>query len=375
MAAAKPQPVPDSSSMRNHLLRESVEMIRFAFSKGKSVPTSVINVVEQYQEHPAGEPPLECGPLSQAHSRLAKLVEPATPAGIVLLVDEKARGRRLDFMGTVPLVRRLMGTALVCVLAFMSLSLFRLVGDNTITIGNSSGGILLANELFWLAAAGIGASFAILFQVNEYIVKCNYDPKYEPSYWIKFLLGVMAGFILVTLVPIPEEAGGTAAGGHIAKSTLAMLGGYSASAVYRILNRLVEALESLFRGNAKELIAEREEAAAARASEEATGARMRVAAKLVAVQQELAAGAAPEDVTARIREIVASLTPEANEPEFVRTPPPLAPPAPRVTVDAPPEVIVAAGRGPALATVAAAVATASTEDPVGEADPEDDSVG
>jgi hypothetical protein len=151
-----------------------------------------------------------------------------------------------------------------------------------------------------------------------------------------------------------------------------MLGGYSASAVYRILNRLVEALESLFRGNAKELIVEREEAAAARASEEATGARMRVAAKLVAVQQELAAGTSTEEVTARIREIVASLTPEANEPEFVRTPPPLAPPAmPRVTVDAPPEVIVAAGRGPALATVAAA---AADEEP-GEADPEDDSVG
>jgi hypothetical protein len=354
-------------SMREQLLHESVEMIRFAFARGGSVPTSVVNVVEQYQSHPAESPPLDPSALVQAHGRLAKLVAPATPMGVVLMSGASHPGR-WGFLGPVPLVRRLMKTAIGCVVVFILLSLTQLVDGTDIDIVHSNGLQLLVNELFWLSAAGIGASFAMLFQVNDYIVRCSYDPKHEPSYWVKFFLGVMAGFILVTLVPLPEPAGEEAARGMLlAKPTIAMLGGYSASAVYRILTRLVEAVESIFRGNAKDAIAEREQAAVARASEEASIARVRVAAKLVALQQQIATGGSGEEVTAKIREIVSSLTPEAGESDAIA--PPAAHPEPAaaaphasaVTVPISPEALVTSVTGGAA--TASAPSAGSGEEP------------
>ena len=310
-----------SYTMREQLLREAVEMVRFSFASGKSVPTSVVDTVEMYESH-AADPnaaPMDPTPLVLAHARLAKIVAPATPKAIVLLADERIDRGRWGFLGPVPLVRRMMTVAVVCVIGFILLSLTQMVNGTDIDVTSSQGLELLVNELFWLFAAGVGASFAMLFQVNDYIVRCTYDPKYEPSYWIKFFLGVMAGFIIVAMVPIPESK---EAGLQLAKPTIAMLGGYSASAVYRILTRLVETIESLFRGNAKEVIAEREQAAAARAAEEASRARVRMAAQLVELQQRLATGATTEELAQHIRGMVTTLTPEVTDVEAIPAPTP-----------------------------------------------------
>jgi len=356
-----------ASSMREQLLHESIEMIRYAFAKGKGVPTAVVDVVEQYQSQSQrpGAKPLDPTALVQAHGRLAKLVAPATPMGIVLLSGASG-GDRWSFLGPVPLVRRLMKTALACVAAFMLLSLTKLVNGTDIDVLHSRGVELLVNELFWLSAAGIGASFTMLFQVNEYIARSNYDPKYEPSYWIKFFLGVMAGFILVTLLPLPESTAAEGAGTlSLMKPTLAMLGGYSASAVYRILTRLVEAIESLFRGNTRDIIAEREQAVVARAAEESSSARVRLAARLVSLQQVAAAGGSGDDLAARIHEIITSLTPEAGESETLAPPTPdasAAPDASAVTVAISPEALVASLSGAASAAPAAPAASAGSGD-------------
>ena len=68
---------------------------------------------------------------------------------------------------------------------------------NTANIGQEwlvlSGHVLLYNLLFLIAAAGLGASFQALFQANRYVVAGTFDPKYESSYWIRFVLGLIAG--------------------------------------------------------------------------------------------------------------------------------------------------------------------------------------
>lgn len=74
-----------------------------------------------------------------------------------------------------------------------------------------------------------------------------FDPKYEPSYWIRLLVGIMAGLILASLIPVdPDALNGL---GH---PTLSLLGGFSASLVYRILNLLVSFVEDIVKrmGNA-----------------------------------------------------------------------------------------------------------------------------
>lgn len=334
---------PQSASLRDELLREAVEMIRYAFASGKSVPTSVVDTVEQYTSHPNDTALLDASGLVLVHARLARIVAPATPRAIVILADGDADSR-FAFLGPVPLVRQLMGVAIFCVLAFVIIGLAEVTGASTVTIANNSGWLLLLNQMWWLAAAGVGASFANLFRVNEYIERSNYNPRYASTYWVKFLLGVMAGYILVALLPI--DLRGDGAGLHLMQPAVAMLGGYSASAVYRILTRLIEAIEAIFRGNAREVIAEREQAAAARASEEAANVRVRLAARLVDVLRQLPAGAGNDEVSASIRDIVASLTPEAADAEH-SAPLPQAQPAGAVTVAATPQALMlAAGRAP-----------------------------
>ena len=339
-----------SPVLRDQLFREAVEMVRYAFASGKSVPTSVIDTVERYESHPRDAPPLDPAPLVLAHSRLARIVSPATPRAIVILAEGEAE-TRFAFLGPVALVRQLMGVAIVCVLAFVLIGLAKATHSTNVTFVNTWGWKLLLNEVWWLTAAGVGASFAILFRVNEYIERSTYNPRYAPTYWVKFLLGVMAGYILVALLPFDLASQGTRL--HLMQPAIAMLGGYSASAVYRILTRLVEAVEAIFRGDAREIIAEREQAAAARAAEEASRAQVRLATRLVDVLQQLAAGTPANEVSATVRDILASLNPDVAEVESPSAAVPQVPPPAPVTVAATPEAIVAAaGRGAGEAAAA-----------------------
>lgn len=334
--------------LRDQILREAVEMVRYAFASGKSVPTGVVDIVEQYESHPRDAPPLPPSPLVLAHARLVKLVAPATPRAIELLAAGEGTSR-LSFLGPVPLVRQLTVVAVVCVAMFVMIGLFKATGTTSVTFANTWGWTLLLNQVWWLAAAGVGASFAILFQVNGYIGRSNYNPRYAPTYWVKFLLGLMAGYILVALLPFEVQGQGTSL--RLLQPAIAMLGGYSASAVYRILTRLVEGVEAIFRGNAQDVIAEREQAAAARYSEEASRARVRLAAQLVELQRKLATGAANEDVSAAVHAIITSLVPEMAEGEQAAS---ASPSAASIVVPATPEALVAAAGRAARAPAAAA---------------------
>jgi len=145
---------------------------------------------------------------------------------------------------------------------------------NTANIGQEwlvlSGHVLLYNLLFLIAAAGLGASFQALFQANRYVVAGTFDPKYESSYWIRFVLGLIAGLLLAELVPLQTE-GALETGGMIGgfgNPALAMLGGFSSAVIYRVIHRLITAVESLVRGETRDIIASREQAEKARAGEE-----------------------------------------------------------------------------------------------------------
>ena len=115
---------------------------------------------------------------------------------------------------------------------------------------------------------GLGACFAGLFQANRYIANNTFDPKFESSYWIRIVLGLMAGIILAELIPLNllsesgtsgSESGGSSSIAALGKPVLALLGGFSAAAVYRIIARIVDALESLVRGDTKDAMAARDQ--------------------------------------------------------------------------------------------------------------------
>jgi len=301
-----------AANLHEQVMHECAAMARYALASGMKLSPALMSELEKIRLA-ASPGPAEMAALVRIHSQLAVAVAPATPRALLVLGDEAHTSTRFAWLGHVGVVRRMMLVAAVSVLLFLAVSISDRVTDPTLNL-------LLANDLtafyievWWVSAAAMGASFAMLMQVSDYIVKRTYDPKHEPGYWIRFLLGIMAGLILAALIPVPKDS--TFA--DLGKPTLAMLGGFSASAVYRILMRLVDTVESLFRPSPKEEIAQRERAAQMRANEETSQSKVALAGRLVRLQQQLSAGAGPADLTGELQKILNTLVPEtaAAEPD------------------------------------------------------------
>ena len=101
------------------------------------------------------------------------------------------------------------------------------------------------------------------------------------------MLGLVAGVILAEMVPL--DSADILHG--LGKPTLAMLGGFSAPVVYRILNRLVIAIETLVRGDTKHLIAANEKSVKLEFEEDRLHERTRIATGLVHLRELIGSGA------------------------------------------------------------------------------------
>lgn len=310
------------ASLRRQILRECEEMAEHAFASGLRVPAQVMQVVEaavaaslQAQKETGADEPYdatgeEIRRLTQAHEQLAKIVAPATPRGLVILADSRNDGSLLGALGPVPFIRHMMVVAIVSLIAFITLASISWV-DGDVHIGKTveEWWKVLGNEVFLICAAAMGASFASLFQANQYIASRNYDPQHEVSYWIKFVVGLMAGLMLCLLIPLDLGAESTTADA-LEKPLLALLGGFSASAVHRILNRLVETVESLVRGSSKEMLAAAEEQARVQAQAQTEQMRLRMASSLMSIQQQMNSGTHPDEVRARLDGMLNGMIPD-----------------------------------------------------------------
>ncbi|PZX22692.1 conserved hypothetical protein; putative membrane protein [Cupriavidus phytorum] len=255
LAAATAAPLPLDGQLR----RECEAMASHALRLGIAMPagwTMLIGSAHEAAAAPSASSQPQAGTglaaqqLAQLHQELARAITPATPQCITLLDDERRRAHPLACLGPVPLVRALTGTAVCCLLAVVLTGLPAEVSMDNMRAGilASSGRTLLFNMLFLLFCAGLGASFASLFQVHGYIAKGTYDPKYDAAYAAQLILGVMSGLILVEMLPpqLFDSAGMRSFG----KPALSMLGGFSATAVHRLLQRIVEIVETAVRGSA-----------------------------------------------------------------------------------------------------------------------------
>jgi len=97
--------------------------------------------------------------------------------------------------------------------------------------------------------AGLGAAFYTLLKTQPYLANRSFDPKYNGAYVSRFITGLISGVILATTLHLhfgSENQGAIAA---FSPGVLAILGGYSSEAVENILQRLVEVLLALVRGD------------------------------------------------------------------------------------------------------------------------------
>ena len=254
-----------TESLKRQLLEECVTMANYALTSGISVPGKVLIAIEEVitdrkeeQPKPSGEElsDVELERLNAAHQILSQLVAPSTPRTIHLMARQQVKYPVLCHIGPLPLIRWLLGAAIMFLVLLIGLAttdatnLVDPEGNPTDwSIFNSSGTTLLTRMMFLLSAAGLGACFAALFRANKFIIEGTYDPKYAVSYWIRITLGLIAGLILSEMVPLADPSlQGTA------KPILALLGGFSSATLYRILNRLVEAIESVVEGDQRDVV-------------------------------------------------------------------------------------------------------------------------
>ena len=223
-------------SLLEEVRRQTEVMGRYALETGLEFPGEG----ERLWGKMEGEITLE--ELTRLHRILAQRVAPATP-----LTLEATRGGSLSGrIREVAILKRLSAICLVALGLFLLCLLLR-----SLLLPPWCRGVREVVPLF--LAALLGSSFSALFTANRYVVARTFDPRYETTYWSRLWLGVVAGTLLALFVK-----GGAAAGEDsavlqgIGPLAAALLGGYSAEAVDRVLRRLAETLVVLVRGSEKE---------------------------------------------------------------------------------------------------------------------------
>jgi hypothetical protein len=281
-------------------------MASYAVSAGISIPVSVLAAIDA---PPAPGEDGEIVRLSVAHEQLVRIIAPTRPSLVMALAEGEDQAGALRVLGRVLLVRYKMLVALGSLAAFIALSLTGYINDETNGhIFESSGVPLLVCELFFLSAAGLGASFAGLFQADREIMAGTFDPRHQSSYWTRFLLGLIAGLLLATLLDVhgsgASHEGRTESSIRLTEAALALLGGFSSSVVFRILHRLVETLETMVRGGLDDTHLAKQQVAEAKLGQRLVQERTKLVQRLSRLQQDLAADPDPK----RAREQLDALT-------------------------------------------------------------------
>lgn len=263
--------------------------------------------------------------LIELHIALTRVISPATPRSILLLVSEESSPWR--FLGPVPLVRQMMLLALISLASFVLISLCPQINVDQInkSLLEHNGISLLLNELFLISAAAVGACFANLFEANRHCTNGTFDPRYNSSYWVRFVLGMIAGLILAEVISFemlqgsaqaqiqPSETTTTTVSGLVAsqpmvKPILAMLGGFSSDLVIRILRRIVTGVESMLNGDPREQIRSSQAAEREQAQMESDRERVLLASELADLKSKLGEGAEAEAASKQLDELLNRLT-------------------------------------------------------------------
>ena len=243
-------------TFRRQIALECDAMARYALGAGLKMPPVAHaiprHVRERHRERRADR--FRCHS-HHLHSQLADVVAPATPRTIYLLHIDEAQNGWLSCLGPLPTIRRLVIGAAFFTLVFVLSSISGAISHKNLAsdIYSLNGLESLQVLVFLMSAAAMGGCFHALFIAHTYIGMGTYDPRFESSYWMRIGLGVIAGLVLSQMIPIgPEldtvsgEAKLTSSAAVFSKPLLALLGGFSATLVYTILQRLVETVESLF---------------------------------------------------------------------------------------------------------------------------------
>lgn len=334
-------------------LRRQVEvMLAYALDKGltpapqawmfeavREVPLVDLST-EGWTPLPQTDPRDRTDALVRAHRELSRLVLPARPASLKLLHGYREGRRRTTARiprqqprpgsgapaagspriqvrrprvpgvgSSVPLLRWLTAATLGLLVLFVLLAATpgaRLAMDLDAG-GTAVFGELLLRELFLISAAGLGACLIALYRASREVGRGTYDPEFDHTFVQRIVLGMAVGLILAELVPLDGGDDGTLTA--LGRPAVALVGGFAASVVHRVLSRLITALEALFSGDAEEQEDARRELEQKRADEVLAQAERATLGKLLEVRRTASSGAPTRQIIEEIDRMIGQVTP------------------------------------------------------------------
>ncbi|GAA6134130.1 hypothetical protein NBRC116188_09190 [Oceaniserpentilla sp. 4NH20-0058] len=242
------------------LYLETSAMCDYAMSVGLEVPAKLIQESEVIRFNiKQGISVDDLGVLAKMHQQLAKIVAPASPQNLLLIENEKSRESIFSFVSLFPLARSIIAISLVFLISFILLGQLEIVNEENLKAGilGSHGFTAIAILGYLVSCAGLGACFTSLYRIREYVSNLTFDPRHNSSYWASILLGTIAGLFISELLFgfISSTSADSTAGynAQLGKPAMALLAGFSSNMVYTLLQRIVDSIESLFKGDQKQI--------------------------------------------------------------------------------------------------------------------------
>lgn len=249
------------------LVRECNAMLYYGLEHGKEVPEGLALAVSEVIAAAPQPGAAALAAIVSVHGQLSRLIAPACGRALVLFEDERLTHPLAHMLGPVRIVRQMTLVGIFALALAVGLSTLSFVETKSIAAGwfTLSGWQAWGVTGFLLAVSGLGASFANLSTINDYIDNATFDPVYEGSYWARLVLGLISGVVLAEILfDIVIDNPGMFAGaisaevhtGDLAKYIapagervlLAFLGGYATQPVQALLANISDAIGTLLKG-------------------------------------------------------------------------------------------------------------------------------
>lgn len=309
---------PPENDLAFKLETECKAMFVYALKTGKNLDSRQIQSFEKQLSNPTN--PSNLARLTESYNHLLEVVSPTSPRTILQLEAGEKSNRILHVLGPLPIIRQFMVIVILSLLGMISISLSPHVNVESIQLSmlQGAGSSQMLRLAFLVACASVGASFYALFKMNNFMAKGTFDTAFSHTYWSRFVLGIASGLLLSELfvalvepqVSTPQETsipGPMDSLSFLLKPVLAILGGFSANLVYRILNKLVTTVEMLFKGEAEEMIAQREFQAQLKAREQQGKIQAATANQLLQLKQSLVDHKVPDSVLSEVDNALAGM--------------------------------------------------------------------
>jgi hypothetical protein len=241
----------DCTELLQSRFADIMTMIEYASGSGIDIPQGVRESIELIRcGMPCDTDNFRRGNMLsrslEIYSSMCKLIAPATPITIRYTASP---WRKFCIALWGPLL-----TGLLSVLAFAVASFTQMQGGyppNSFRLED-------AHILLLLSSAGLGAAFEGLRRADKYILERTFDPRYNQTYLIRLVLGVLSGTILGLFGR--DLLGAVNGYKEIGSCMFALVGGYSSEAVALIIQRVADMLVTAVRGSDAEALKVKEQA-------------------------------------------------------------------------------------------------------------------